>query len=79
MLIASKLSFSKRICSFETLREIENIYKKNNLIVKLKKYIKKKELIKSIKFMKNDKKNNDGKINLILIKKFGRTTIPEKI
>ena len=76
MLIASKLSFSKRICSFETLREIENIYKKNNLIVKLKKYIKKKELIKSIKFMKNDKKNNDGKINLILIKKIGRTTIP---
>ena len=26
--------------------------------------------------MKNDKKNNDGKINLILIKKIGRTTIP---
>ena len=35
-----------------------------------------KDLTKIIGFMTNDKKNNDKKINLILLKKIGLTTKP---
>ena len=76
MLIAVRLSYYKKICSLSTLKDIEKIYIKNDLIKKLKTYLKKSELIKSIKFMKNDKKNIENKINLILLKRIGRTTAP---
>ena len=44
--------------------------------MKIKKFFKKKEINKIISFMKNDKKNLNEKINLILIKKIGKTTQP---
>jgi len=44
--------------------------------MKIKKFFKKKEINKIISFMKKDKKNLNEKINLILIKKIGRTTQP---
>ena len=31
-----------------------------------------------IPFLKHDKKNNDSKINFILLKKIGKTTLPNK-
>ena len=31
-----------------------------------------------IPYLKNDKKNNDNKINFILLKKIGSTTLPNK-
>ena len=45
----------------------------------IKKFFKKKELNKIINFMKKDKKNINSKINLILLKKIGRTTKPKQI
>ena len=44
--------------------------------MKIKKFFKKKEINKIISFMKKDKKNLNEKINLILIKKIGKTTQP---
>ena len=46
-----------------------NIYLANNLNYKLNKFFKKNEYNKIIDLMNNDKKNDDKKINLILIKK----------
>ena len=44
--------------------------------MKIKKFFKKKDINKIISFMKKDKKNLNEKINLILIKKIGKTTHP---
>ena len=58
--------------------------KEHNLIIKhiyaidkslnLKNYFSRKDVSKLLEFMKNDKKNNSNKINLILIKKIGNVT-----
>ena len=40
----------------------------------LKNYFSRKDVSKLLEFMKNDKKNNSNKINLILIKKIGNVT-----
>ena len=45
----------------------------------IKKIFKKSEINKIVYFMKKDKKNVDEKINLILLKKIGKTTDPKKI
>ena len=45
-------------------------------IIKILSKFKKKEINKIISFMKKDKKNLNEKINLILIKKIGKTTQP---
>ena len=45
----------------------------------IKKIFKKNEINKIVYFMKKDKKNVDEKINLILLKKIGKTTDPKKI
>ena len=54
------------------------IYKKNNLSLLLNKFSKKNEIKSLIPFLKNDKKNNDERINFILLKKIGKTTEPNK-
>tara|TARA_B100001996_G_scaffold379485_1_gene365309 strand:- start:256 stop:1365 length:1110 start_codon:yes stop_codon:yes gene_type:complete len=79
MLLATKLSVKKGLCSRKTLDEIEKIYRINKLPSNLNRYFKKSELIKIVKYMVNDKKNNDNKINLILLRKIGKTTDPGKI
>ena len=76
MKIAVKISLYKKACSIRTFNEIENIYDKNQLIKNLKENLKKESILKSINFMKNDKKNDDKKINLILLKKIGKTSLP---
>ncbi len=76
MKIAAKISLYKKTCSTKTFNEIENIYDKNQLIINLKKILKKEIILKSINFMKNDKKNDDQKINLILLKSIGKTSLP---
>ena len=45
----------------------------------IKKTFKKNEVKKIVNFMSKDKKNIDEKINLILLKKIGKTTKPKKI
>jgi len=78
MFLATKLSVRKRICSNLTLREIEKIYKTNNLPSNLLRYFEKKDFNKIVEYMINDKKNNDSRINLILLRKIGKTTMPGK-
>ena len=65
-----------KICNLKTLAQIKEIYKFNNLKYDIKKFFKKNEYSKIIGHMTNDKKNNDKKINLILLKRIGQTTLP---
>ena len=78
MILATRLSFKKKVCSQDTLDKIENFYETNNLPKNLKNYFSSKHLNKIANFMQVDKKNYDNKINLILLKKIGKTTIPGK-
>ena len=78
MILATKLSVIKKFCSPKILSEIKNLYLQNNLDYTFKKYSKKSLIDKLIPFLKNDKKNNDDKINFILLKKIGKTSLPNK-
>ena len=78
MILATKLSVIKKICSPKILSEIKNLYLQNDLDYTFKKYSKKSLIDKLIPFLKNDKKNNDDKINFILLKKIGKTALPNK-
>tara|TARA_B110000285_G_scaffold99726_1_gene113606 strand:+ start:300 stop:1409 length:1110 start_codon:yes stop_codon:yes gene_type:complete len=76
MMMAVKLSYIKKLCSLNTLNQLKQIYNSNNLKYDVKKYFKKNEYNKIADYMSADKKNNDRKINLILLKKIGQTTQP---
>jgi 3-dehydroquinate synthase/shikimate kinase/3-dehydroquinate synthase len=78
MILASKLSLVKNICSIKTIDQIKQIYTENKLNYTYKKYTKLKSITDLIPFLKNDKKNNDDKINFILLKNIGKTTLPNK-
>ena len=78
MMMATKLSYLKKTCSLNTLEELKNIYSSNNLRYDIKKFFSKNEYEKIANYMTADKKNNDRKINLILLKKIGQTTKPNK-
>jgi len=78
MMMAAKLSYIKKLCSLNTLNQLKQIYNSNNLQYDIKKYFKKNEYNKIIEYMRADKKNNDRKINLILLKEIGLTTQPNK-
>ena len=69
-------SYLKKVCTLNTLNLLEEIYKTNNLKYDIKKIISKNEHNDIIENMTNDKKNNDKKINLILLKNIGKTTSP---
>jgi 3-dehydroquinate synthase len=68
---ASRFSFLNKLLKHKDLKLIENHLKKLNLPRKINNYFSKKNLIKIISFMKKDKKNNNKKINLVLLKKIG--------
>ena len=76
MMIASKLSYKKKLLSLKDLTLIKKHYINLNLPMNINKFFKRKEINKIIHFMKKDKKNLNEKINLILIKKIGKTTKP---
>jgi 3-dehydroquinate synthase len=76
MMMATKLSYIKKLCSLNTLNQLKEIYNSNNLKYDIKKIFKKSEYNNIAKYMNTDKKNNDRKINLILLKKIGQTTQP---
>ena len=78
MILATKLSVVRKVCSKKTLKDLMDIYSENSLNYCFKKYLKIKEINKLIPYLKNDKKNNDEKINFILLKKIGKTTLPNK-
>ena len=78
MIIATRISLFKKLCNKYTYSQIEEIYKKNSLLNNLNKHLGKEEILNYIKFMKNDKKKDDEKISLILLKTIGKTTMPGK-
>jgi 3-dehydroquinate synthase len=78
MILAIRMSLIKKVCTAGTVNEIEKIYKNNNLDYTYKKYSKKQSVDSLIPYLKNDKKNSDDKINFMLLKKIGKTTLPNK-
>ena len=78
MVMAMKLSNLKKLCSKETIAQVMDIYKKNKINHSLTKYFGKSYNNKIIEFMANDKKNNDSKVNFILLKRIGKTTNPDR-
>ena len=74
--IANELAYDKKILSSNDLNLIKRHYISLNLPNKLSKFFKKKEINKIVYFMQSDKKNFNEKINLILLKKIGKTTKP---
>ena len=65
-------SQKKGLLNKNKYKKINNHIKKIGLLKKFNKIFKKEDLNKILKFMKTDKKNNSNKINLILIKDFGK-------
>ena len=78
MILESRLSLLKGLCSQKTIDEITNIYKNNNLAYTFKKFSSAKLIRDLIPFLKNDKKNNDDRINFLLLKTIGKTAQPNK-
>ena len=78
MILETRISVIKKICSAKTLNRISNIYFKNNLSYTFKNFSKQRFIFKLIPYLKNDKKNNDNKINFILLKNIGKTAMPNK-
>ena len=78
MMLETKLSFVQKLCNKNTLDRIKRIYKMNNLDYTTKKYSNYNKINSLIPFLKNDKKNEDEKINFILLKQIGKTTQPNK-
>ena len=76
IILATRLSIVKKVCKLETLNEILKIYQNNQLNYTFQKYNDYNFLLNLIPYLKNDKKNNDDKINFILLKKIGQTTKP---
>jgi len=78
MILACELSYKKKLMSLKDLISIKNHYDNLNLPHDIKSKFKKSEIKKIIFYMKKDKKNLNEKINLILLKKIGKTTEPYK-
>ncbi len=75
VILATRLSVIKKICNKKVFREIEEIYRKNNLNYTFEKFSNTKNILNLVPYLKNDKKNNDEKINFILLKRIGKTTM----
>ena len=71
---ATKLSNSLKILSKKNCEDILNHFEKLSLPHDIEEYFNIKNLDKIITFMKNDKKNTDEHINLILLSDIGKTT-----
>jgi len=78
IILATKLSLIKKVCNKKVLKDLMEIYKSNNLNYTFNKYKNAKEINGLIPYLKNDKKNNDEKINFILLNRIGKTTMPNK-
>ena len=78
MIIASKISLIRKVCSEKTFNEIKNIYIKFKLENSFKRYSNKNVINKLLPYLKNDKKNDDDNINFILLKSIGKTTLPNQ-
>ena len=78
MILAVRLSNLLKICNNETLEDITKIYRDNKLMYTVNKYSNYKKINELLPYLLNDKKNDNDKINFILLKKIGKTTLPNK-
>lgn len=78
MVLAARLSNLLKICNNKTLEDITEIYKSNKLSYTIKKYSDYRKINELLPFLLHDKKNDNDKINFILLKKIGQTTMPNK-
>ncbi len=78
MILAIKLSILKKNCKEKVLEEVKNLYFKNNLNYTLKNISNSTWLSNLIPYLKQDKKNDDDKVNFLLLKKIGQTDRPNK-
>ena len=78
IILAIKLSILKKNCKKKTLKQVMSLYEKNNLTYTLKNIDSSKWIEGLIPFLKQDKKNNDEKINFLLLKRIGKTDLPNK-
>ena len=76
MIMASQLSYKKKLLSLKDLMFLKKHYLNLNLPMKISKFFKKRDFDKIISFMKKDKKNLNKKINLILLKNIGTAAKP---
>ncbi len=72
---AAKFSFINNILIKKDFEKIINHINNLKIPTNLNFYFKKKDINSIIKYMKSDKKNNSSQINLILIKKIGKTIL----
>ena len=75
---AAKFSLIKNFLSKDNFHKIYNHVEKINKSLRLNKFFKIKDINKIINLMKNDKKNNSNKINLVLLKNLGRPIINQR-
>ena len=68
---AAKFSLLNKNLNINGFNLIENHLNKLNLPKKINKFFNIKDLNKILSFMKKDKKNNNNKINLVLLRKIG--------
>jgi 3-dehydroquinate synthase len=78
MMIACEFSYEKKLLKYNDLVAIKKHYSNLKLPCNIKDFFKKKDVNKITNFMIKDKKNFSRKINLILIKKIGKTFKPGK-
>tara|TARA_B110001452_G_scaffold149083_1_gene124101 strand:- start:455 stop:1561 length:1107 start_codon:yes stop_codon:yes gene_type:complete len=69
---AAKFSLLNKLLNIGEFRLVENHLSKLNLPRNIKELFSKKDLNKILSFMKKDKKNNNNKISLVLLKKIGQ-------
>tara|TARA_B100000700_G_C15030996_1_gene850511 strand:- start:807 stop:1922 length:1116 start_codon:yes stop_codon:yes gene_type:complete len=79
MMTAIEFAYKKKIFNFKDYIMIKKHYLDLNLPMNIKKKFTSNKIDKIISFMKKDKKNFNEKINLILLKKIGKTIKPNKI
>ena len=72
IICAIKFSYQNKRISKNDYQKIINHFKKNNLPMNINEFFLKKDIDKILSFMKKDKKNNNKKINLVLLSKIGQ-------
>ena len=78
MIIASELSFQKKLLSFKELLLIKKHYLNLNLPMNINEIFNRNKVEKIVYSMKKDKKNTGKKTSFILLNKIGKTTRPGK-
>ena len=78
MIMATRLSLIMNNCEIRVLKKITDFYKKNNLDYTFKNVSNERWIKSLIPFLKQDKKNDDERINFLLLKSIGKTDMPNK-